>query len=43
MRHDSGHPVEWGVKAIAHYEKLGIYSESTKLLVSLQSGFTQSG
>ncbi|MGP4123922.1 MAG: nicotinate phosphoribosyltransferase [Sodalis sp. (in: enterobacteria)] len=24
LRHDSGNPVEWGEKAIAHYERLGI-------------------
>lgn len=24
LRHDSGDPVEWGEKAIAHYERLGI-------------------
>ncbi|ABX21838.1 nicotinate phosphoribosyltransferase [Salmonella enterica] len=32
LRHDSGDPVEWGEKAIAHYEKLGI-DPMTKTLV----------
>ncbi|WBA55977.1 nicotinate phosphoribosyltransferase [Providencia sp. 21OH12SH02B-Prov] len=32
LRHDSGAPIEWGEKAIAHYEKLGI-DPMTKTLV----------
>ncbi|WP_411754545.1 nicotinate phosphoribosyltransferase [Serratia sp. (in: enterobacteria)] len=32
LRHDSGDPVEWGEKAIAHYQKLGI-DPMTKTLV----------
>lgn len=32
LRHDSGEPVEWGEKAIAHYQKLGI-NPKTKVLV----------
>lgn len=32
LRHDSGDPFEWGEKAIAHYEKLGI-DPKTKVLV----------
>ncbi|MDM3762340.1 nicotinate phosphoribosyltransferase, partial [Proteus mirabilis] len=28
LRHDSGVPIEWGEKAIAHYEKLGIHPMS---------------
>ncbi|WP_067702900.1 MULTISPECIES: nicotinate phosphoribosyltransferase [unclassified Erwinia] len=32
LRHDSGDPVEWGEKAIAHYETLGI-DPKTKTLV----------
>lgn len=32
LRHDSGDPIEWGKKAIAHYEKLGI-DPMTKTLV----------
>ncbi|EMH4162159.1 nicotinate phosphoribosyltransferase [Pluralibacter gergoviae] len=32
LRHDSGDPVEWGEKAIAHYQKLGI-DPASKILV----------
>ncbi|WP_435954367.1 nicotinate phosphoribosyltransferase [Dryocola sp. BD626] len=32
LRHDSGDPFEWGEKAIAHYEQLGI-NPMTKVLV----------
>lgn len=32
LRHDSGDPIEWGEKAIAHYQKLGI-DPTTKVLV----------
>ncbi|HDR2478188.1 TPA: nicotinate phosphoribosyltransferase [Enterobacter ludwigii] len=34
LRHDSGDPVEWGEKAIAHYEKLGIDRMSKVLVFS---------
>ncbi|HDC4404603.1 TPA: nicotinate phosphoribosyltransferase [Enterobacter cloacae] len=34
LRHDSGDPVEWGEKAIAHYEKLGIDLMSKVLVFS---------
>ncbi|MGP3593004.1 nicotinate phosphoribosyltransferase [Vagococcus sp. WN89Y] len=34
LRHDSGDPVEWGEKAIAHYEKLGIDPLSKTLVFS---------
>ena len=34
LRHDSGDPVEWGEKAIAHYEKLGIDPMSKTLVFS---------
>lgn len=34
LRHDSGDPVEWGEKAIAHYEKLGIDPRSKTLVFS---------
>ncbi|AKM86902.1 nicotinate phosphoribosyltransferase [Enterobacter ludwigii] len=34
LRHDSGDPVEWGEKAIAHYEKLGINPMSKVLVFS---------
>ncbi|MDP9550469.1 UNVERIFIED_ORG: nicotinate phosphoribosyltransferase [Enterobacter mori] len=34
LRHDSGDPVEWGEKAIAHYEKLGIDPKSKVLVFS---------
>jgi len=34
LRHDSGDPIEWGEKAIAHYEKLGINPETKSLVFS---------
>lgn len=34
LRHDSGDPLEWGEKAIAHYEKLGIDPMSRVLVFS---------
>lgn len=34
VRHDSGDPKEWGDKMIAHYEKLGIDSNTKMLLFS---------
>lgn len=34
LRHDSGDPVEWGEKAIAHYKKLGINPLSKVLVFS---------
>ncbi|WP_058913178.1 nicotinate phosphoribosyltransferase [Entomohabitans teleogrylli] len=34
LRHDSGDPVQWGEKAIAHYEKLGIDPLSKTLIFS---------
>lgn len=34
LRHDSGDPVEWGEKAIAHYRKLGIDPMSKTLVFS---------
>jgi len=34
LRHDSGDPVEWGEKAIAHYDKLGIDPRSKTLVFS---------
>lgn len=34
LRHDSGDPVEWGEKAIAHYKKLGIDPMSKVLVFS---------
>ena len=34
LRHDSGDPVEWGEKAIAHYQKLGIDPMSKVLVFS---------
>ena len=44
LRHDSGDPIEWGEKALAHYQKLGIdprkktliFSDSLDLLKALQ-------
>lgn len=34
VRHDSGDPVEWGEKMIAHYKKLGINPKNKTLLFS---------
>jgi nicotinate phosphoribosyltransferase len=34
LRHDSGDPLEWAEKAIAHYEKLGIDPMSKTLVFS---------
>lgn len=34
LRHDSGDPIEWGEKAIAHYAKLGIDPMSKTLVFS---------
>jgi nicotinate phosphoribosyltransferase len=34
VRHDSGDPIEWGEKLIAHYEKLGIDPMTKTLLFS---------
>jgi len=34
VRHDSGDPIEWGEKMIAHYESLGIDAKTKTLLFS---------
>ncbi|MNC48548.1 Nicotinate phosphoribosyltransferase [compost metagenome] len=34
LRHDSGDPIEWGEKAIAHYQQLGIDPMSKTLVFS---------
>ncbi len=34
LRHDSGDPIEWGEKAIAHYQQLGIEPMSKTLVFS---------
>lgn len=34
LRHDSGDPVQWGEKAIAHYQQLGIDPQSKTLVFS---------
>ncbi|WP_130834599.1 nicotinate phosphoribosyltransferase [[Erwinia] mediterraneensis] len=34
LRHDSGDPVQWGEKAIAHYKQLGIDPQSKTLVFS---------
>ena len=39
VRHDSGDPIEWGEKIIAHYEKLGIDPKTKTLLFSEVSQF----
>jgi len=34
LRHDSGDPIEWGEKAIAHYQKLRIDTQTKRLVFS---------
>lgn len=34
LRHDSGDPVEWGEKALAHYEKLRVDARTKRLVFS---------
>jgi len=34
LRHDSGDPIEWGEKALAHYERLRIDAHSKRLVFS---------
>ncbi|TXD68180.1 nicotinate phosphoribosyltransferase, partial [Mitsuaria sp. TWR114] len=34
LRHDSGDPVEWGEKALAHYEQLRIDANTKRLVFS---------
>lgn len=34
IRHDSGDPVTWGEKAIAHYDRLGVNAKSKTLIFS---------
>src|SRR5690606_17878127 len=34
LRHDSGDPIEWGKKALAHYERLRIDPHSKRLVFS---------
>jgi nicotinate phosphoribosyltransferase len=34
VRHDSGDPIEWGIKMIEHYRKLGIDPKTKTLLFS---------
>lgn len=41
VRHDSGNPIEWGEKMIAHYEKLGIDPKTKTLLFSDSLDFEQ--
>ncbi|XBS71093.1 nicotinate phosphoribosyltransferase [Acerihabitans sp. KWT182] len=41
LRHDSGDPVEWGEKAIVHYQKLGIDPMTRTLVFSDSLDFDQ--
>ncbi len=41
LRHDSGDPVEWGEKAIVHYQKLGIDPLTKTLVFSDSLDFDQ--
>lgn len=40
LRHDSGDPITWGEKAIAHYLKLGIDTKTKTLIFSDSLNFT---
>jgi nicotinate phosphoribosyltransferase len=41
VRHDSGDPIEWGNKIIAHYESLGIDPKTKTLLFSDSLNFSK--
>ncbi|URQ62068.1 nicotinate phosphoribosyltransferase [Pantoea alhagi] len=41
LRHDSGDPVEWGEKALAHYQKLDIDPQTKTLVFSDNLDFTK--
>ncbi|CAM3664314.1 nicotinate phosphoribosyltransferase [Parendozoicomonas haliclonae] len=41
MRHDSGEPIEWGERAVAHYEQLDIDPRSRNLVFSDGLDFTR--
>ncbi|MGD8164376.1 nicotinate phosphoribosyltransferase [Pantoea sp. FN0307] len=41
LRHDSGDPVEWGEKALAHYQKLNIDPQTKTLVFSDNLDFTK--
>ncbi|QIQ22260.1 nicotinate phosphoribosyltransferase [Zophobihabitans entericus] len=41
LRHDSGDPIEWGEKAIAHYESLGVDPKKKILVFSDSLNFTK--
>lgn len=42
LRHDSGDPIEWGEKALAHYQKLGIDPQNKVLVFSDSLDFNKS-
>lgn len=42
VRHDSGDPIEWGEKMIAHYQELGIEADRKTLLFSDSLDFERS-
>lgn len=41
LRHDSGNPIEWGEKAIAHYQQLGIDPKEKTLVFSDSLNFNK--